>query len=109
MADETAAKLLGMLGMCKRAGKLTAGFDTVTEGVRMGTIRCVFYASDVSEKTVKELRYVCEQEGAEVIALPVTMDEIGKAAAKRSGVLAVTDAGLRRKISGMILSDGGKI
>ncbi len=109
MAGDANERLLAMIGMSKRAGKLTAGFDTVTEGVRMGTINQVFYASDVSAKTVKELEYICNQENATVTALPVTMDEIKRITAKRSGVFAITDAGLRRKISEMILSDGGKV
>ncbi len=109
MNNESSTRILAMIGMSKRAGKFTAGFDTVTESVRMGDIPCVFYASDVSAKTVKELNYICGRENAQAIPLPVTMDEIKRITAKRSGVFAITDAGLRRKISEMTLSDGGKI
>ncbi len=109
MTNDINDRLLSMIGMCRRAGKLTAGFDTVVEGVRTGSITSVFYACDVSAKTVKELNYVCGQENVPTIPLPVTMDEIRSMTAKRLGIFAVTDAGLRRKISEMVLSDGGKI
>ncbi len=109
MTSDINDRLLSMIGMSRRAGKLTAGFDTVVEAVRTGSIRSVFYASDVSAKTVKELNYVCAQENAQTIPLPVTMDEIRRITAKRLGIFAITDAGLQRKISEMILSDGGKI
>ncbi|MFA9380819.1 MAG: L7Ae/L30e/S12e/Gadd45 family ribosomal protein [Acetanaerobacterium sp.] len=102
-------RLLSMIGMSKRAGKLVAGFDTVTEGVRTGSIACVFYASDVSPKTIKELAYICNQENAATVPVPVTMDEIKRITARRAGIFAVTDAGLRRKINEMTRSDGGKI
>ncbi len=113
------SRLLGMISMSKRAGKLTAGFDTVAEGVRAGSISCVFFASDISPKTLKEINYVCKQENARLIPLPVTMDDIGRLTAKRAGIIAVNDAGLRRKISELALeepaqeeqalNDGGKI
>ena len=92
-------KLLAMIGMCKRAGKLVCGFDVVADGIRAGEYTSVFYASDISDKTLKELRFICERDGASANLVKVTMDEIGQITAKRAGIFAVTDAGLRRKIS----------
>ncbi len=106
--DRDNAKLLAMIGMSRRAGKLVLGFDIVADGVRTGKIPSVFYASDISPKTLKELNFLCEREGAGAVAVNATMDEIGHIAAKRAGIFAVTDEGLRRKIC-ELANDGGKI
>ncbi|SDM86165.1 L7Ae/L30e/S12e/Gadd45 family ribosomal protein [Acetanaerobacterium elongatum] len=106
--DSDNAKLLAMIGMSRRAGKLVLGFDVVADTVRSGKVQSVFYASDISPKTLKELRFLCERESAEAVAVNATMDEIGHITAKRVGIFAVTDAGLRRKIS-ELAECGGKI
>ncbi|MBR1533436.1 MAG: ribosomal L7Ae/L30e/S12e/Gadd45 family protein, partial [Ruminococcus sp.] len=40
-------RLLSFLGICKRAGRLVSGADTVTKAVNEGKAKLVLYASDV--------------------------------------------------------------
>lgn len=54
-------KLAGLLGMCRRAGRLTTGFDAVTALAAEGRAALILAASDVSEKTGKELRFALER------------------------------------------------
>ena len=41
-------KLAGLLGMCRRAGRLTTGFDAVTALAAEGRAALILAASDVS-------------------------------------------------------------
>lgn len=51
-------------------------------------------ASDVSEKTAKEVNFHAQQNGVEVIKAAFTMDEAKKATGKRAGVFFVMNEGL---------------
>ncbi|MCI8361524.1 MAG: hypothetical protein HFE86_09345 [Clostridiales bacterium] len=50
--------LLNMLGIARRAGKLSVGFDAAAEAVRGGRSRLIVAAADLSAKTEKEIRYL---------------------------------------------------
>ena len=46
-------KFLNFLGLCRRAGKMKIGCDTVIESVNLGNSHLVIMASDISENTKK--------------------------------------------------------
>lgn len=91
---------LSTLGLCRRAGKLIYGFDAVeAELKKENTAVCgVLTASDLSEKSKKEVRFVCAKKDTEVTELAETMDEIKTVTGKRTGIIAVLDSGLYRSV-----------
>ena len=54
-------RLLSMLGICKRAGQLIAGFDPVKKSVQCGRALLVLTASDLSDRTKKEIAYLTRE------------------------------------------------
>ena len=98
-------RLSGFLGLCRKAGKMVFGFDMTVEAIQKGTADTVFLSSDCSERTVRNIKRIAEENGTEVFTLPLTMDEIGYAVAKRAGVLCVCDSGFSKKIK-ELLDDG---
>ena len=44
-------KLAGLLGMCRRAGRLTTGFDAVKALAAEGRAALILAAADLSEKS----------------------------------------------------------
>ncbi len=80
--------------LCKRAGKLVVGFDLCKAAMQAGTAALVILASDISEKTRKEVLFLAEQHDCGVAGTALTMDELWYCIGKRSGVLAISDAGL---------------
>ena len=54
MAD----KVLPLLGLCRRAGKLEGGFDMCALAARHGEAKLLLAAADISDKT-----YVLKQSG----------------------------------------------
>ncbi len=64
-------KLLSLLGLAKRAGRLEAGFDACAGAARAKRAALLIAAKDVSEKTFKNLRYEDKGfAGAVLSALP---------------------------------------
>ena len=88
---------INTLGLCKKSGKLVTGFDAVVEEManEKSKIAGVLVASDISEKTLKELRFQSQRLGFSrpVIKIDATMDELERILRKRTGILAVLDEG----------------
>ncbi|MBQ2795905.1 MAG: ribosomal L7Ae/L30e/S12e/Gadd45 family protein [Oscillospiraceae bacterium] len=95
-------RLSGFLGLCRKAGKLVFGFDMTVEAMQKGTAVSVLLSCDCSERTARNIKRIAEGCKTEVYILPLTMDEIGYAVAKRAGVLAVCDSGFSKKIKELL-------
>ena len=91
-------KLSGFLGLARKAGKLVFGFDMTAESMQKGTAKLVLLSNDCSERTARNIKRIAEETGTEILILPLSMDEIGYAVAKRAGVLSVCDSGFSKKI-----------
>lgn len=97
-------KLSGFLGLCRKAGKLVMGFDMAVDSMQKGTAEMLLLSSDCSERTAKNIKRIAKDMETEVSVLPLTMDEIGYAVAKRVGVLAVCDSGFSKKIKELLIN-----
>ncbi len=94
--------LRGTLGLCRRAGRLAMGFDAAVDSVIRGDAALVLAASDCSERTLRNIRRIAEENDVNIRALPLTIDEVGFAVAKRVGILAVCDGGFAKKITELL-------
>ncbi len=102
---------LGTIGLCRRAGKLIFGFDAVKDEISKpkSAVSGVVIADDLSEKTIKEVRFVCDKYGVEICKPNVTMDEIKGVIGKYTGILGILDEGLFRSITKQQLNRTGDI
>ncbi|MBW7572868.1 L7Ae/L30e/S12e/Gadd45 family ribosomal protein [Caproiciproducens faecalis] len=91
-------KILHLLGIARRAGRLSLGNDAAIESLRKGSTRLVLLAADLSPRTAGGVRQAAEEEGTAVASCGATMDEISMALGKRTGVVAVNDAGFAKKL-----------
>lgn len=87
---------LGLISICRKAGKLVMGMDMVKDACNTGTAKAVFAASDFSPKSLKEVKFACARNGVKLYSLGLTMDEIGAGLGKRTGALAMTDGGFAK-------------
>jgi ribosomal protein L7Ae-like RNA K-turn-binding protein len=95
---------LAALGICKRAGKLSFGFETVKCAMQIGQAQVVFSANDLSPKTAKELVFICENLEVEHIKTSYDMKTLGSAIGKMTGIVAVTDEGFKRSLKQKLLA-----
>ena len=76
-------KLLSMLGLARRAGKLESGFDAAVIAAREGKAALLLAARDISEKTFQNLRYEAEKAGIPVVRIPADIEETSRGSPKR--------------------------
>lgn len=86
-------KLLSLLGLARRAGRLEAGFDACRAAAREGRSALLLAAADVSPKTYKNLQYEAERAGIPAARTRAGMLELGRACGVRAGVVSVNDKG----------------
>ena len=89
---------LRVLGLVRRAGKLRWGYDTAVEALKTGEARLVILAGDLSEKTKKNVRFEAARHSVPVLSTAYTMEDLFNAMGKKTGVLAVCDAGFAEKL-----------
>ena len=115
--NENNKRLLSLLGLARRANRLSLGSDPAEEALRKGQARLVLLAEDLSQHTAGGVRFAAEEAGVDVLTAACTMDEISMALGKRTGVVAVNDAGFAKKLHelceagtgehGTVMSEGG--
>lgn len=93
-------KSLETIGLCRRAGKLIFGFDAVKdEIIKPGSkVSGVVIADDLSEKTKKEVSFICNKYNKDVISPGIEMEEIKGVIGKFTGIIGILDDGLFRSI-----------
>lgn len=93
-------RLAGLLGICRRSGHLTVGFDATAEWIRKRRAVLVLLSDDLSEKTAKEIRFCARAMAQPPLTLPCTKEALAAAigAKKPVGVVAVDDSGFAAAI-----------
>ena len=85
-------KLLGLMGLARRAGRLTCGSDAVLRDIAAGKALSVLLAGDASPRTVNNIRVACEKTGTGVFMVPFDKLALGHATGRgETAVAAVTD------------------
>ncbi|MGN0666405.1 MAG: L7Ae/L30e/S12e/Gadd45 family ribosomal protein [Huintestinicola sp.] len=95
-------RIINLLTMCRKAGRIQMGFDPSKESLAEGKANIILTASDVSPKTEKEIRFFADKSGIPVMRIPYTIEEIGFGLGKKSGVLAVCDEGFSKKLKELL-------
>jgi ribosomal protein L7Ae-like RNA K-turn-binding protein len=87
-------KLLSMLGLCRKAGKLTLGFDSTAEAIRGGQARLILLTRDISQRSGEKIAAAAEHKKMIAEKTPLTMEDIAGRFGKASGIIGITDKGL---------------
>lgn len=70
---------LSTLGLCLRAGRLTAGIDAAADSVADGDVRLVVLASDAGDSTERRMRRAVGERNIPIIRVSAGAEEIGAA------------------------------
>lgn len=98
MAD----RLLSLLGLCRRAGKLVLGNDPVIDSINLKKAKLVVVASDCSRHTAKDVLSCAHRNGVKAHTLPHTKEEISLSVGKYTAVLSIIDDGFAKKADTLI-------
>ena len=104
-------KLLSLLGMCRRAGRLSCGHDAAIGSVRSKSAKLCLLSSDSSQRLRKEIEREASFEGRDIpVKLMLsTMEEIGKATGLKSAVVSVNDEGFAKIMLGLLNNTPGEV
>lgn len=90
-------RLLDLLTICRKAGKLEMGFDAMKEALAKEKAAAVIVAADISQKTEKEVRFFSDKKNVTVKKAGFTIDEVYSRLGKRAGILTVCDGGFAER------------
>ncbi|MBR6509070.1 MAG: ribosomal L7Ae/L30e/S12e/Gadd45 family protein [Clostridia bacterium] len=87
-------KILSLLGFATKAGKLGFGFEAAREALRDKKSKLILIASDISEKSLKEMKFYSEKANVRCIELKdLTMIDISNSVGRKCGIISVNDNG----------------
>ena len=97
-------KFFSLLGLCRRAGRLSLGHDASIGSIRNKTAKLCILSSDSSERLYSEILHEINHlnQDLPVIRLKQNMNEIGYAVGLKSAVLTVNDEGFAKKLISFI-------
>lgn len=104
-------KVLSLLGLCRKAGKISVGHDASIVSIKKGRAKICLLCTDISERTAKEFMRATENLArgkTQLIKTGYTMGEIGVATGLRAGVLTIDDEGLAQKILQLLSNTTGE-
>jgi len=87
------------LGLCKKAGKLTIGFDAVAEAARRGSVALLVLTRDLSPKSAGRITALADEYNVRHLFIGAAMDDIERLLGKRAGILAIADHGLAEVVA----------
>ena len=86
------SRLASMIGLCRRANRLGCGVETIMDTLKTGRAHLVLLSSDPSERTRKQICDKCATARVEVLPVPLTKEELGRACGMAElSACAVTD------------------
>lgn len=95
-------RILSLLGLCRRAGKLVIGAEPSIESINKQRARLVIFAKDFSKNSIKPvLSAVCEH-NIKALTLNRTKEQLSLAIGRLGGVVAIEDEGFAEKLAELI-------
>ncbi len=109
MTEAKRNNLLSLIGLAKRAGKLSFGEDAVRVAAAAKKAKLALIASDAAENTETRVRRVCFEAGVSVVKTAFSKEELGGALGYRSAaVCSVDDIGMAHRCAEYLAEDGGE-
>ncbi len=95
-------KLLSFLGICKKAGKLSLGYDSTVEMLKKGKCRLVLVTNDLSSNSLSKIILKADEYDTELLHISISMGEIMAALGQRSGIISINDSGFKSSIRALL-------
>jgi len=93
-------KLLSLLGLAKKAGRLELGEEPVGNAARVHGVRLLLLSSDAADNTARRARRFAQEGSCLLAQLPADKAALGRATGRSScAMLAVTDIGFAAAIA----------
>lgn len=98
-------KCRNLLTICRKAGKLEAGFARAKDAIEGGYAACVLLTADLSEKSRKEVLYYAQRNRIPVVQTDWEMTEVRLLFGQRAGILTICEKGFAKRIQELLLTE----
>ena len=76
-------KVLGLIGLCMRAGELTFGTELCIDLIEKHKIKLILVANDAADRTKRNFEYICNKNNTKIVLFG-TIDELSKSIGKKN-------------------------
>ena len=84
---------LNILGLCRRANKLSMGPDACKDSVRQKKACLCLVSAESSGRVFKEFSNLCEQYDVPIIKIDLNIRQLSQITGYKAGILTVNDPG----------------
>ena len=91
-----------MLGLARRAGKLSMGHDMAMKAVKEKKARLVIFSSDISPRLLDEFERACSYGNIKCLKIEETISDIHMNLGYKAGVITVNDENFSHRIEELI-------
>lgn len=95
-------KAASLLGMARRAGKLEAGFERCATAIKSGKAKLVIVCADISDKTKKEINFLCTKQNVSLAQIPFTLSQLSAAIGFKAGICALCEQGFANRLTELL-------
>lgn len=104
----TMDKVLSLLGLARRAGKMTLGFDAVCSSAAKKESKLILAAADVSEGTMRKLTNHLSGNEIDIREMPYGMEAINAAIGKPVRLISINDSGFAERLNQLLDNGNGE-
>ena len=100
-------KTLSLLGMARRAGRLSCGHDAAVEAIVKNRACLCLCSADAADRLERELRHACtfEQKHIPFARLGIPMVALSKAIGTKAAVVTVNDKGFAARLQTLLAEE----
>lgn len=100
-------RVLGLLGLSTKAGKVCFGTDACIDLIERNKVKLIIVATDASDRTKRNLEFICNNNNIK-ICFYGTIDELSRAIGKSNkAVIGIKEENFAKQIEKII--NGGEV
>ncbi len=89
---------LSLLGLCRKAGKLSLGHDACKAALNAGTASLCIICADASQRLNDEISSLSQKAGVRIFDVSYSMTDIKKSTSFKAAVFTVDDEGFAKTL-----------
>ena len=93
-------KILSLLGLCKKSGNISLGFDACIDAVRQKNSQLILITKDLSDNTKQKLLHQVDTNL--ICPVELSMDDVNAFLGKSCGIISVNNKGFAEKIKSLV-------
>ena len=88
--------------MLQKPEKLYLGFDAIEDGIKKKQVNLIVVATDTSDKTKKEMKFICDKYGIKLIVFGTIEGNSHSIGKTNRAIIGVCDEGLAKKFQNLV-------